>query len=66
MYLSLLWGLRFFSIQIHSAALAEKVYDVPGTPPQHIVGVSKSNKKLTFVLKETHQYTESFKLKRQK
>ena len=44
----------------------EKVYDVSGTPPQHIVGVSNSNKKLTFVLKETRQYIESFKLKRQK
>ena len=29
----------------------EKVYDVSGTPPQHLVGVSKANKKLTFVLK---------------
>ena len=44
----------------------EKVYDVSGTPPQHLVGVSKANKKLTFVLKKTYQYTESFKLKRQK
>ena len=32
----------------------EKVYDVSGTPPQHLVGVSKPNKKLTFVLKETY------------
>ena len=27
----------------------EKVYDVSGTPHQHVVGVSKSNKKVTFV-----------------
>ena len=30
----------------------EKVYDVSGTPPQHLVGVSKTNKKLTSVLKK--------------
>ena len=29
----------------------EKVYDVSGTPPQHLVGVSKPNRKLTSVLK---------------
>ena len=42
----------------------EKVYNVSGTPPQHLVGVSKTNKKLTYVIKKKHQHTEPFKLKR--
>ena len=32
--------------------MKEKVYDVSGTPPQQLVGVSKTNKKLTSVLKK--------------
>ena len=36
------------------AKAKEKVYDVLRTPSHHLIGVSKSNKKLTFVLKETY------------
>lgn len=37
--------------------------NVLGTPNQHSVGVSKPNKKLTYVLNKTHQYIDPFKLK---
>ena len=50
--------LRCEAIKPSSRSLfEEKVYDVSRTSPQHLVGVSKTNKKLTSVLKkETSSY----------
>ena len=54
-----------FTLKLGEARTYEKVYDISGTLPQHLVGVFKPNKKLTSTLKETHQHTKSFNLKRQ-
>ena len=53
-----------FTLKLGKALTQEEVYDISGILPQHLVGVFKPNKKLTFVLKETHQHTESFNLKK--
>ena len=43
---------RFAPRLVHGV-MQEKVYDVSGTPPQHLAGVYKNNNKWTSVLKRT-------------
>ena len=42
---------KIFAPGLVHGVMQEKVYDVLGTPPQHLAGVYKNNNKLTSVLK---------------
>ena len=42
---------KIFAPGLVHGVMQEKIYDVLGTPPQHLAGVYKNNNKLTSVLK---------------